>query len=58
LQDQGTLAAWTIALPNSVGEWAFNAYVTDLAFDVDFEKAVTFSGKLTCSGAVVYTPAV
>jgi predicted secreted protein len=55
LQDARSLNAWKIELPNAVGNWVFNAYVSDLAFDVDYSKEVTFSGKLSISGPVVYT---
>jgi predicted secreted protein len=55
LQDARSLNAWVIELPNSAGNWAFNAYVSDLSFDVDYSKEVTFAGKLSISGPVVYT---
>jgi predicted secreted protein len=58
LQDARSLNGWTIALPNEGGEWAFTAYVSDLSFDVDYSKEVTFAGKLSISGPVVYTPGV
>jgi hypothetical protein len=63
LQDAGTLSAWTISLPASgsppvpAGVWSFNAYVTEIAFDVDYSKEVSFSGKLTITGPAVYTVA-
>jgi predicted secreted protein len=55
LQDAGSLNAWTIELPNEAGHWAFNAYVSELSFDIDYSKEISFSGKLSCSGSVVYT---
>src|SRR6202034_3127111 len=30
-QDLGSLCVWTIALPNSRGEWVFSAYVSEIA---------------------------
>ena len=62
LQDARSLNAFKLALPTSgspavaAGHWAFNAYVTELASDVEFDKEVGFSGKLTITGTVVYTP--
>ena len=60
LQDAGTLSAWVIDLPVNAnpeleGNWAFSAYVSELAFDVDYSKEVTFSGKLSISGPAVFT---
>ena len=61
LQDQGTAADWTITLPpfpggdTSVGNWAFTAYVSDLSFDIDYSKEVTFAGKLSITGPAIYT---
>jgi predicted secreted protein len=55
LQDARSLNAWTIELPNAAGNWTFTAYVSELAWDVDYSKEVTFSGKLSISGPVTYT---
>lgn len=55
LQDARSKNIWTIELPNTRGHWTFSAYVTNLAFDIDYSKEVSFSGKLTITGPVVYT---
>ena len=54
-QDHGDLNVWTIALPNARGHWTFSAYVSEISMDVDYSKEVTFSGKLSISGPVIYT---
>jgi predicted secreted protein len=55
LQDARTKCSWKIELPNTAGNWVFSAYVSELAFDIDYAKEVTFSGKLSISGPVTYT---
>ena len=55
IQDARTLNTWKIELPNAAGHWAFTAYVSEIAMDIDYSKEVTFSGKLSISGPVIYT---
>ena len=61
LQDARTLNSWVIELPpipgnlTPAGHWSFSAYVSEIAFDVDYSKEVSFSGKLSISGTVLYT---
>jgi predicted secreted protein len=46
---------WQIVLPNSLGTWSFAGYIT--AYDVpdsQVDKEVTFSGKLTITGAPTF----
>jgi predicted secreted protein len=54
-QDQGSLNVWTITLPNSRGFWTFSAYVSEIPMDVQYDKEVTFAGKLSISGPCIYT---
>jgi predicted secreted protein len=55
LQDARSANSWKIELPNAAGHWTFTAYVSELAFDIDYSKEVSFSGKLSISGTVLYT---
>lgn len=55
LQDARSKNTWKIELPSARGHWAFDAYVSELAFDIDYSKEVSFSGKLTINGPVTYT---
>jgi hypothetical protein len=55
LQDLGSLNVYIISLPNARGHWTFSSYVSDISMDVDYSKEVTFSGKLSISGPVIYT---
>lgn len=55
IQDARTLNTWKIELPNTAGHWTFTAYVSEIAMDIDYSKEVTFSGKLSISGPVIYT---
>jgi predicted secreted protein len=54
--DTRALGAWSIILPNALGSWAFNAYLTTCDFDLSVDKASTLSGKLAITGKPVYTP--
>lgn len=58
LFDGRTLRDWRIQLPNTLGRWDFQAYVTGSDFDVSFDKAGTITGKLTITGKPIFTPGV
>lgn len=49
-----TLTAWKIVLPNSLGTFSFNAYVTGLDRDVPVDKEGSISGKLKITGAISF----
>lgn len=58
LFDSRTLKPWQIVLPNTLGTWNFNAYSTQVDFDLMVDKAATFTAKLTITGKPVFTPGV
>jgi predicted secreted protein len=49
------LSPWKLVLPNSLGHWAFNAYVIDDDFDLPIDKQGTKQVKLKITGAVTFT---
>ena len=55
LQDARTKNNWTIQLPDKRGNWTFSAFVSELSYDTEYDKPVTFSGKLSISGPVTWT---
>ena len=58
LFDNRTLRDWRLELPDTLGRWDFQAYVTSVDFDVSFDKQGTISAKLTITGKPVFTPGV
>lgn len=65
LRDARTITTWRIFEPSSTlvspetveGYWEFDGFVQDLDFDIQFDKAVLFSGKLRRTGPTTYTAA-
>lgn len=65
LRDARTITSWRIYEPTATlvspetiaGYWEFEGFVQDLDFDIAFDKAVLFSGKLRRTGPTTYTPA-
>lgn len=52
-----TRTGWNIVLTDT-SAYSFEAYLTEFVpANVDYSKAITFSGKLTITGAVTFTPA-
>jgi predicted secreted protein len=50
-----TKASWQIVLPNSLGTWTFEAYVTALDIpDLQVDKEASITGKLTITGAPAF----
>lgn len=62
LRDARTVTTWriyepdsTIVSPDSIaGYWEFDGFVADLDFDIQFDKAVKFTGKLRRTGKTTY----
>ncbi|VVB52223.1 Uncharacterised protein [uncultured archaeon] len=48
----GTLIAWKVQLPNSLGTITFNAYVQSLEHNLPIDKQATITGKLKITGQV------
>ena len=48
----GTLVAWKVQLPNSLGTITFNAFVSSLEHNLPLDKEATITGKLKITGAV------
>lgn len=65
LRDARTVTSWRIYEPDATlvspetiaGYWEFEGFVEDLDFDIAFDKAVLFSGKLRRTGPTTYTAA-
>lgn len=45
-----------IVLPNSLGHWAFAAFVSGLDFDLAIDKEATITCKLKVTGKPIFTP--
>jgi predicted secreted protein len=52
--NNATLQPWQVVLPNSVGTFAFNAYVSSLERDIPLDKEATISGKLKVTGQIQF----
>jgi predicted secreted protein len=48
------LVAWQVVLPNGLGYFEFNAYVSSLDKDLPVDKEATTSGKLKITGEVTF----
>lgn len=48
--DGQVLNSWTIDLPNALGTYSFQAYVTSVDFKLAHDKQAEFSFKLTITG--------
>jgi predicted secreted protein len=55
LFDNRTKRNCKIVLPNSLGHWAFAAYIAGLDFDLSVDKEATISVKLKVTGKPVFT---
>lgn len=48
------LVAWQVVLPNGLGYFEFNAYVSTREYDIPVDKEATWSLKLKITGAVTF----
>lgn len=53
--DNRRLGNWQITLPNSLGHWAFAAFVTGFDFDLSHDKQSTITCKLKVTGKPLFT---
>jgi predicted secreted protein len=60
--DSRTTNKWKIVLPvdpatsTTRGHWAFDAFVSGVDFDIQHDKQVVISGKITITGPRPFTP--